>query len=277
MGVAGAALATVLSNLLSVAYYVRYFLRKSACLSVSPRLLSPDGYICKSILLIGVPAFINNILITVAQILLNNHAAAYGDDVVAALGIVSRTTSLPVLLLIGLAQGVQPLIAYNYAAGNRKRLTGTMKLTALSGTALALLLAVLLYALAGPVVSAFLDKAEVVRLGVRFLRVNVCSVPFLASLFLLMNVFQGMGKALPSLILSICRQGVIFLPLLLLGDIYYGLNGIVWAQPAADILSTFIAALMFLLLYRAQKHAAQAEQPLRMAGPSDPSGQDSPS
>ncbi len=77
----------------------------------------------------------------------------------------SRTTSLPVLLLIGLAQGVQPLIAYNYAAGNRKRLTGTMKLTALSGTALALLLAVLLYALAGPVVSAFLDKAEVVRLG----------------------------------------------------------------------------------------------------------------
>ena len=112
MGVAGAALATVLSNLLSVAYYVRYFLRKSACLSVSPRLLSPDGYICKSILLIGVPAFINNILITVAQILLNNHAAAYGDDVVAALGIVSRTTSLPVLLLIGLAQGVQPLIAY---------------------------------------------------------------------------------------------------------------------------------------------------------------------
>lgn len=152
-----------------------------------------------------------------------------------------------------------------------------MKLTALSGTALALLLAVLLYALAGPVVSAFLDKAEVVRLGVRFLRVNVCSVPFLASLFLLMNVFQGMGKALPSLILSICRQGVIFLPLLLLGDIYYGLNGIVWAQPAADILSTFIAALMFLLLYRAQKHAAQAEQPLRMAGPSDPSGQDSPS
>ena len=86
MGVAGAALATVLSNLLSVAYYVRYFLRKSACLSVSPRLLSPDGYICKSILLIGVPAFINNILITVAQILLNNHAAAYGDDVVAALG-----------------------------------------------------------------------------------------------------------------------------------------------------------------------------------------------
>ena len=133
MGVAGAALATVLSNLLSVAYYVRYFLRKSACLSVSPRLLSPDGYICKSILLIGVPAFINNILITVAQILLNNHAAAYGDDVVAALGIVSRTTSLPVLLLIGLAQGVQPLIAYNYAAGNRKRLTGTMKLTALSG------------------------------------------------------------------------------------------------------------------------------------------------
>ena len=283
MGVAGAALATVLSNLLSVAYYVRYFLRKSACLSVSPRLLSPDGYICKSILLIGVPAFINNILITVAQILLNNHAAAYGDDVVAALGIVSRTTSLPVLLLIGLAQGVQPLIAYNYAAGNRKRLTGTMKLTALSGTALALLLAVLLYALAGPVVSAFLDKAEVVRLGVRFLRVNVCSVPFLASLFLLMNVFQGMGKALPSLILSICRQGVIFLPLLLLGDIYYGLNGIVWAQPAADILSTFIAALMFLLLYRAQKHAAQAEQPLRMADssdssdPSDSSGQDSPS
>ena len=283
MGVAGAALATVLSNLLSVAYYVRYFLRKSACLSVSPRLLSPDGYICKSILLIGVPAFINNILITVAQILLNNHAAAYGDDVVAALGIVSRTTSLPVLLLIGLAQGVQPLIAYNYAAGNRKRLTGTMKLTALSGTALALLLAVLLYALAGPVVSAFLDKAEVVRLGVRFLRVNVCSVPFLASLFLLMNVFQGMGKALPSLILSICRKGVIFLPLLLLGDIYYGLNGIVWAQPAADILSTFIAARLFLLLYRAPKHAAVAKPPLRMSDssdssdPSDSSRQDSPS
>ena len=245
MGVAGAAYATIFANIVSVLYYIFYMLKKSKNLSVLPKDCKINGEIMKNIFSIGLPASLNTILISFSNIVLNNFAAGYGDNVVAALGIVSKATMLPVMLLIGLAQGVQPLIGYNYASGNHTRLHNVIRTTGIAGTAIGVFFTVLIFATSPYIIGAFLKDADVIAIGTGFLQVNIVSVPFMGCLFLMISTFQAMGKAIPSMILSVSRQGIIFLPVLIISNALIGLNGLVYAQPTADICSTLLAIFLY--------------------------------
>ncbi|MDD3569545.1 MAG: MATE family efflux transporter [Lachnospiraceae bacterium] len=245
MGVAGAAYATIFANIVSVLYYIFYMLKKSKNLSVLPSDCKISGEIMRNIFSIGLPASLNTILISFSNIVLNNFAASYGDNVVAALGIVSKATMLPVMLLIGLAQGVQPLIGYNYASGNHTRLHGVIRTTSIAGTTIGIVFTILMFSASPYIIGAFLKDAEVIAIGTGFLRVNIVSVPFMGCLFLMVNTFQAMGKAVPSMILSVSRQGIIFLPVLIISNALIGLNGLVYAQPTADICSTLLSLFLY--------------------------------
>ncbi|MGE4213953.1 MAG: MATE family efflux transporter [Anaerotignaceae bacterium] len=255
MGVAGAAYATIIANIISVLYYIVYMLKKSKNLSVLPKDFHLSGEIFKNILSIGLPASINTLLLSFANIVLNNFAAGYGDNVVAALGIVSKVTMLPAMLLIGLAQGVQPLVGYNYASGDHSRMNSVIRTTGIAGTAIGVAFTILIFSASPYIIGAFLNDAEVISMGTYFLRVNIISVPFIGCLFLMVNVFQAMGKAIPSMILSFSRQGIIFIPVLIVSNALIGLNGLVFAQPAADICST----LLSIFLYYKVTHPKQAK------------------
>jgi putative MATE family efflux protein len=245
-GVAGAALATVIANIMSVIYYIVYFKSKGTILSISLKDCHFKADMFAQIFKIGIPASLNNFLMTFSGIVLNNLAVSYSDNVVAALGIVSRSTMLPVMLLIGLCQGVVPLIGYNFASGNHKRLIEVMKFTAISGTVIAMAFSVVMFIGSDFIVGAFIQDRAVVDIGGQFLKINLLSVPFLGIMFLFSTTFQAMGKAIPSLILSICRQGLIFIPVLLIGNALIGVDGLVFAQPVADIASTVLALVLFL-------------------------------
>lgn len=245
MGVAGAAYATIFANIVSVAYYVVYMLKKSKNLSVLPKDVHISGEIFKNIFLIGLPASVNTILYSFSNIVLNNFAAGYGDNVVAALGIVAKANMLPVMLLIGLAQGVQPLIGYNYASGNHTRMHSVIRTTGIAGTTIGVVFTILIFAASPYIIGAFLQDAQVIAMGTGFLRVNIISVPFMGCLFLMINTFQAMGNAVPSMILSVSRQGIVFLPVLIVSNAIIGLNGLVYAQPAADICSTLLAVFLY--------------------------------
>lgn len=245
MGVAGAAYATIFANIVSVLYYIVYMLKKSKNLSVLPSDFKISREIMKNIFSIGLPASLNTVLISFSNIVLNNYAASYGDNVVAALGIVSKAIMLPVMLLIGLAQGVQPLIGYNYASGDHTRLHNVIRTTGIAGTIIGVTFTILMFFASPYIIGAFLKDAEVIAIGTGFLRVNIVSVPFMGCLFLMVNTFQAMGKAVPSMILSVSRQGIIFLPVLIISNALIGLSGLVYAQPTADICSTLLSIFLY--------------------------------
>lgn len=253
MGVAGAAIATVIANFISVGYYCYFFTKKNSLISLSIREFSLNRDMLKSILSIGLPASLNSVLMSVSTIILNNAAAGYGDNIVAALGIVSRINMLPVLLIIGLAQGIQPLIGYNYASGNHERMKKIMTYTVINGTIIGVFFTVLLYFNSYNAVKIFINQDSVVQVGAAFERVNIISIPFLAVMFVIMVSFQAFGKAVPSLILSISRQGLIFMPLIVIFNKAFGLDGIVYAQPIADFISTLLGIYLMVRMFRKNK------------------------
>ena len=250
MGVMGASMATVAANVVSVLYYIKLISSKKSCLSISLKYLKLDKEIIKSIMFIGLPASLNNVLMSLSSILLNNFAVSYGDAVVAALGIANRLMMLPVMVLVGLCQGIQPLIGYNYAAKNIDRMKSVLKYVSILGSILGVVFTILIYFFGGKMVEMFIKDAETIKVGSTFIKTLIISAPVLGVQFVLNNTFQTMGKAVPSLILSISRQGLIFIPVLFIANSILGLNGIVCAQPIADILTVIISIVLFAITYK---------------------------
>lgn len=249
-GVKGAAIATVIGNIAASLYYLIYFWKMPTVLSIRPADFSIKGHIFANVCAIGIPASLNNILMSVSNIVYNNFLVKYGNEQVAGMGIAMKINMFVVLLQIGLCAGVQPLIAYNYGARNSKRMKKVVGFTAGSAVGMGLVLTMIVVALRSILVNAFIDKQPVIEAGTRMLQALMVSGPVLGILFTCINTLQGMGKAAFSLILTFCRQGLVFIPLLFILDRYVGLNGIICAQPAADYISVIIATLITLVSIR---------------------------
>ena len=212
-----------------------------------------DG-IAAAVASIGIPASLNNILMSFANIILNQALVGYGDTPVAAMGVALKSNMLVVLLQIGLCTGIQPLIGYNYGAKNKKRLMQVFKFTGVVSVMMGVLLTLFMIIARKTMIQVFIDDAEVVAYGIRMVVALQLSAPFIGILFLCINTIQGMGKALPSLILTVCRQGLIFIPLIFILNAMFGLDGVIYAQPAADYLSILVGIMICVHLFRSMEH-----------------------
>ena len=244
MDTAGAAIATVLGNVFGCVYYLYYFARKSPLLSIHPAALRAGKGVAGRVLSIGVPAGANSALMSVATVLLNNALVAYGDKAVAAMGIVTKAYMFIAFVHMGIANGIQPLLGYCYGANNRDRFWGILKfsgvLTVICGTVLSAVYIVC----SEPVVGLFIDDPEVVAYGGPMLIATSLAGPILGLLFLAINSMQALGRPVPATVLSVCRQGLFFIPLLYILDAVFGLNGINFTQTVADYLSIVISLLL---------------------------------
>lgn len=263
MGVVGAAVATVLGNVGAVIFYLIYMIFKSKNLSVSPKYMIPEGNELKNILMIGIPASLNTMLMCISNIIQNNLAASYGAVELSSIGVILKINMFPVFILIGLCQGVQPLIGYNYSANNKKRLGSILKFTGIVATIMAVIFTVVIFFGSDWFVSLIMSKQEIVELGSRYLKYIMLSVPILGLLFLFTNAFQGMGKSIPAMVLSISRQGFVFIPVIFIANAWFGCDGIVFAQPIADIVSTITAVIMFFVLWKKESHLDKPLPPKR--------------
>lgn len=257
-GVAGAAIATVIGNMAASAYYLQYFLRKKSSLSIRFKDFRMGDRIAVSVASIGIPASLNNILMSCANIVLNHVLAGYGDTPVAAMGVAMKANMLVVLLQIGLCAGIQPLIGYNYGAGNKKRLMKVFWFTGACAVVMGTLLTVFMVIAREGIIQAFINDEAVIDYGIRMVIALQISGPVIGILFLCINVLQGMGKALPSLILTICRQGLIFIPLVFLLNGLFGLEGVIYAQPGADFVSIVLASLICMGILRNTKDRSES-------------------
>lgn len=260
MGVAGAGVATVIGNVCATVFYLIYLVSKKTCLSVAPKHFTLRDQVLTGVFKIGIPASMNNVLMSASNIVLNIYLVSYSDAVVAAMGVAMKANMLIVLTALGLGMGVQPLVGYSYGAGNVKRMKKVMKFGMLCNVIMGSMVTVLYFIFAKQVIGIFIDNTAVISHGVPMLRALMISAPFIGIMFVFNFSFQAMGKALPSVILSLGRQGLFFFPILILGNIAMGLDGIIYAQPLADLASIVIALIMFLIINKELKNKEQGVQ-----------------
>lgn len=250
MGVGGAAIATVIGNVASVVYYAVYLMRGNSILSCNPARFSVREGIARNVIPIGIPAAINNILMSLSNIILNNFMEDYGAEAIAALGIAMKVNMLIVFVQMGIGIGIQPLIGYSYGAKNMERLKKTMRFTMLCTFVIGTVLTIVYFIFTPQIINLFNGEGNqlVTDYGVKILRGLNIAGPFIGILFTYNFAFQGMGKSIPSLVLSLGRQGLIFLPFLIIMSKYVGFNGIVYAQSTADLACILLAIIMFTVI-----------------------------
>lgn len=246
-GAAGAAIATVIGYLSTDAYFVWILVKKSRKLSVNPKGMSVSGPEIGQILAIGIPASITNLMQSLAIAMTNRYLLAYGNEQVAAMGIVLKVNMITSMVLIGFAFGGQPLFGYSYGAGNKKRLKEIMAFCYKFLVGLAAVLAIVLALAARPLIGIFMSDAGIIRIGVPMLRLLQLGMPFMAVVLVTTCIFQSTGKAVSAFLLSVSRQGVIYAAVIFLASRATGYNGIIASQAISDVLT---AVLAVSLLYR---------------------------
>lgn len=248
LGVAGAAIATVIGNVCSVVFFLIYFLRGKSILSITPARYTLKNGIPKGVITVGLPASLNNLLMSLSNIIVNTVLVSYGDNAVAAMGVALKANMLVVMLQIGLGQGVQPLIGYCYGAGNYKRMKKCLRFSIGCNIVIGTVMALFCVIFKENVIGMFINDTQVVELGVKILIALMSPGPVIGIMFVMNFSFQGMGKGVQSLILSVGRQGLIYIPLLFILNKIAGLEGIIWAQPTADIACVITSLVMWVII-----------------------------
>lgn len=250
-GVQGAAVATVIGNSFAALYYIRYLVSGRSALSIRMKDYRVGNGIAGGVFAIGIPASLNNILMSVSNIFINNVMSKYGDMAVAGLGVATKVNMIVVTLLLGFGMGIQPLLGYCYGAGNKKRYMESLKFSLLFAFGMSTVLTVVCYAFAGPLVTAFLQDGEAYSFGFTFSRRYILSGPIVGFLFVFINAIQATGASIPALILSVSRQGLIFIPVLYLFDGIFGeAQMVAMTQPVTDYLATALAFILFVITYK---------------------------
>lgn len=249
--VAGAAIATVLGNVFAAGYYIYHLLSKKAMLSIHPKYYLAGNGIAAGVFAIGIPASLNSILMSLSNIIVNNIMSNYGDMAVAGLGVAMKVNMIVVMLLIGLGTGIQPILGYCFGAGNRERYLAVMKFSMILAFAISAVMTVVCYCGADPLVHAFLEDADAFTYGMSFARIYIYSGPVIGMMFVFVNAIQSTGAALPALILSVSRQGLIYLPVLFLfRRIFNSATMLAAAQPITDYLTTALAIVLFIFTFK---------------------------
>lgn len=193
---------------------------------------------------------INTLLVSVSNIVRNNMLVQYGDVCVAAMGVASKVDMVVSMLLTGLGAGIQPLIGYSYGAGNRQRLKKTFSTTAIYTVVLGAVLTLITAVLRTPLIRIFINNDEVIAYGIKMVTTFLFAAPIIGLYILSTNVIQAMGKVKEGFVLSVCRQGLLYLPVIYLFNSFLGLDGIIYAQPVVDYASTVISLFIVLRLLK---------------------------
>ncbi len=262
MGAAGAGLATFVSNCFACVYFlvILYLKRSTTYVCINPKKFSFRREIAKDICVVGIPASIQNLLNVTGMTILNNFTAAYNSAAaVAAMGISHKISLVPMYCTMGLSQGIMPLISYNYASGNIKRMKQSISFTTKISMGVIVMLAALLYFGSGTVTAVFLNEPEVVGYGKRFLRGMSLALPFLCFDFVAVAVFQACGMGGKSLVFAILRKLVLEIPALFVLDKLYPLYGLAYAQLASEVVLAAAAAIVLANMFRRLQNEQKGE------------------
>ncbi|MBR0397553.1 MAG: MATE family efflux transporter [Eubacterium sp.] len=248
----GAAIATVIGNGIGAIMSLQFYVRRKTLLRPAFCYIKPTAEIIREIFWVGVPATLETLLTSAAYIVNNNLAVTYGALTVAAMGVSQKILSLGSYIYQGFSAGTQPLMGYNYGAKNYRRMLQVLRagILIVSGTELCLMA---VYALAAPVlIGMFTQSEEVIRTGSTVLRTMMWILPFVGAVSMSRISFQAMGKPQYAFGITVVRQLLLYIPLLLIFNSIFGFRGLIWAQPLTELIMMAVSVSM---LYRVLAHS----------------------
>jgi putative MATE family efflux protein len=262
LGVAGAALAVGLANLVTVGYFATWLTRNSAQMSLAPRWFTLAPPVLRPVLGVGVGTLLQSAFLIVTALVLNNLAAGYGDGPLAAMGVAVRIAQVPEFLVMGVTLGVLPLLAYAYGRGDRERLTAALRTSAVAVGGVAVLFSAVVFLFRDTVLAAFLTDRAVLALGVTVLAAQLTAMIANGFTGLITSLFQATGQALAATVMSV-TQGVLFVPVVLLGNLWFGLPGIIWALTVTEVAVLAAGVVLLLTTRRAIDRGLAGGSPAR--------------
>ncbi|MDO5035717.1 MAG: MATE family efflux transporter [Porphyromonas sp.] len=251
MGIAGVAWATVISMFIGMIWVLSHFFSKSSIINIRPKYFPLKSKYVIAILSIGISPFLVQLAAGLISVIRNQALSTYGGDLaVGAYGIINSLAAFVMMMVAGLAFGMQPIIGYNYGAGNFGRVTQTLRktltynlITGASGTLIALTIPHIL-------VGLFTSDPELIAITVPALRIEMAAMWSVGFLLTVAQFFQSIGMAWRSILLSLSRQVIFIIPLLLILPPIFGLNGVWVAAPVSDFISGILASIMLLTFIR---------------------------
>ena len=252
MGAGGAGLATFLSNCVACLYFfvLLYVKRGRTYVCVNPKMFSFKRHIVVGVCAVGIPASIQNLLNVTGMSVLNNFTSAFGSNAVAAMGIAQKINTVPFQVALGISQGIMPLISYNYASGNTRRMKKTFFFTARISLSFLFLVMIAYLVFAGDLVRMFMDNEQIVAYGTSFLRGMCLAMPFLCMDFLAVGVFQACGLGKEAFIFAVLRKIVLEIPALFILNWIFPLYGLAYAQLVAEVILAAAAIIVLARLFR---------------------------
>ncbi len=253
--VAGAAIATMISNTVSALVFIIYIVKcGDDVFSLNPKNFTLKGGIATEVLATGAPACLSTCLAMVSNIAANKLMSDYGTAAVAGLGIAKKSNTLAFNINMGLTQGVLPLIGYSFAAKNFDRMKKTVAFTFGITISFSLLCTFVYRTFPEPIIKFFIDEPETVAEGIKLLPTLAIAVVFCAMTYLMNTIFQATGRKLYSLVTSMLRKGIFDIPLMFLFKRYLDETGIVIATPTAEILSIFVSGFLLFRFLKSLKN-----------------------
>ena len=251
MGVAGAAIATAISQMISTMVYLVYVFQKRSAFSFSIKQYAPSFQMMAEILKIGIPTLAFQLLTSLSIALINRSANSYGDSVIAGMGAVTRITSMGTLVVFGFLKGFQPIAGFSYGAKRVDRLCEAIRTSIVWSTAFCLVVGLLMAIFSTQIISLFADgNVELISVGEKSLKASGFSFILFGFHTVYSSLFLALGKGAVGFFLGVCRQGICFIPVILLLPAVWGINGILYAQPIADVLTAVITIFMALHLHK---------------------------
>lgn len=247
-GVTGAAVATVIGNLVSGVYLLHYLVKGKGSLSIRPRVLLPAMKACPaalfSVLSLGLPSAAGNLLMNFTHGIQNRFLTGYGTSAVAAFSVAGKSTMVIAMVAMGICIGIQPVLGYFYGAGNRAKLRETIRKCGMTAVLVCALLMGACALCGENLVRLFVTDPETVALALRVVRIGILSAPLLGVYYLCSNLLQASGNAVSATVASVLRQGMVLVPVLYLLHLLFGFEGLIWAGVVSDVLSAAITLLL---------------------------------
>ena len=262
-GTAGAALATSFGFFCSTIYYLICMIKAekkgNRLIALSIKEFAPNKKMIGSIVSIGIPGALITVLLSVSNIILNNFIGIYGSDSVASYGIAYKVDMIPVMLSVGLSQGVAPLVGYYYGAGKSDRMAQTMKLSTIYGIVLGAIFLVAFCLFGTNLANIYLHDEALIRKAGYFIKVLGLSAPMLGIINMVTSYFQALGEAVKSLFITIMRNAILFIPAVILLNHLWQLNGVIAAQPVVETILAVICIIMYSKDCRMKKHISDRQ------------------
>lgn len=253
LGVRGAAIATLIARVITSLMYLIYFIGDKNLIEIKLSNFKPTLTIYKEVLNIGISMLILQILQTISVSKISYAASFYGEEAIAAMGIVLRIVTLGTNVVFGYMKGLQPLAGFNYGAKNYERVREAIKASIKWTGVFCIVWTLIIYVFAPSILSIFGTDENVLNIAVPALRAGVIMFITFGFQFTYSTLYLSMGKALGGVFLNSLRQGIIFIPIILLLPKFMGLNGVIYAQTVSDLITTIITIPFAISIHKSLK------------------------